>query len=97
MNESKTPMVMERASDFLDNTARLRQTEMSVIISGFEAKKMSGAIPSLIPDRKLYDAAEQQATFAQAIHIARAKLNPRQVHEFERNINDAQHPKGGST
>ena len=83
MNESKTPVVMERASDFLDNAARLWQTEMSVIISGFEAKKMSGAIPSSIPDEKLYDAAGQQATFAQAIHFAPANLNQRQVHEFE--------------
>jgi hypothetical protein len=96
MDKSKNPDVMERASDFLDNAARLRQTEMCVIIDGFEAKKKSGAIPSSIPDGKIYAAAEQQATFAQANHIARANLNPRQMQEFERSFSDAQHPNGST-
>jgi hypothetical protein len=96
MDKSKNPVVMKKASDFLDNAARLRQTEMCVIIDGFEAKKKSGAIPSSIPDGKIYAAAEQQATFAQANHIARANLNPRQMQEFERSFSDAQHPNGST-
>ena len=67
-----------------------------MIIDGFEAKKKSGAIPSSIPDGKIYAAAEQQATFAQAIHIACANLNPHQMQEFERAFSNAQHPNGST-
>jgi hypothetical protein len=90
------PHAMERASAFLDNAARLRETKMCVVIEGYEAKRSSGEISSTISDEQIVGAATQQAYFAQAQSIVNWNLNPRQVQEFDQLTRDAQHPKGST-
>ena len=87
---------MERASAFLDDAARLRETKMCVVIKGYEAKRSSGKISSAISDEQIVGAATQQAYFAQAQCIVNGNLNPRQVQEFDQLTRDAQHPKGST-
>jgi hypothetical protein len=90
------PHAMERASAFLDDAARLRETEMCVVIKGYEEKRSSGEISSAISDEQIVGAATQQAYFAQAQCIVNGNLNPRQVQEFDQLTRDAQHPKGST-
>ncbi len=44
------PQAMERASAFLDNAAQLWETKMCVVIGGYEAKRRSGAITSVVSE-----------------------------------------------
>jgi hypothetical protein len=53
------PHAMERASAFLDDAACLRETEMCVVIEGYEAKRSSGEISSTISDEQIVGAATQ--------------------------------------
>jgi hypothetical protein len=87
---------MERASAFLDDAARLRETEMCVVIKGYEAKRSSGKISSAISNEQIVGAAMQQAFFAQAQCIVNGNLNPHQVQEFDQLTHNAQHPKGST-
>ena len=87
---------MERASAFLDDAARLWETEMCMVIKTYEAKRSSGKISSAISDEQIVGAATQQAYFAQAQSIVNGNLNPRQVQEFDQLTRDAQHPKGST-
>jgi hypothetical protein len=81
---------------FLDDAARLWETEMCVVIKGYEAKRSSGKISSAISDEQIVGAAMQQAYFAQAQCIVNGNLNPRQVKDFGQLTRDAQHPKGST-
>ena len=90
------PHAMERASAFLDDAARLWETDMCVVIKGYEEKRSSGEISSAISDEQIVGAATQQAYFAQAQCIVNGNLNPSQVQGLDQLTPDAQHPKGST-
>jgi hypothetical protein len=89
------PHAMERASAFLDSCSS-QETEMCVVIKGYDAKRSSGKISSAISDEQIVGAATQQAYFAQAQCIVNGNLNPSQVQGLDQLTPDAQHPKGST-
>jgi hypothetical protein len=96
LKKSGKLQAMERASAFLDDAAQLWETEMCVVIEGYEAKKRSSVISSAISEELIVGAAMQQAYFAQAQSMVNGNLNPRQVQKFDQLTHDAQHSKGST-